>query len=317
MIRWGIIGAGQIAHRFVKGLSYSQDGKLYAIASKTKQQEWKDLYPDIVTYDNYDDLLDDEYVDVVYIATWHNAHYEWAKKSLLKGKAVLCEKPATLSSKQTQELVNIAREKKVFFMEAMKTRFVPAVLELQKVLQDGMIGHILKIENRFCYDISGATNTRYLFDANQGGILNDVGSYTIASLLNYIHSPIQDIQNDVTMDKGVDVHDRVTITFESGQIGFLEMAMDEAKSPLMTIIGTKGKITTQPFYRPTEFVVEVDGQKPYTVSKDYIYDDFYTEIEEVHQCLKNHQYESNKMSLQDTIDCIVLTEQIRKISKGA
>ncbi len=317
MIHWGIIGAGQIAHRFVKGLSYSQEGKLYAIASKTKQQEWIDLYPDIVTYDNYDALLDDENVDVVYIATWHNTHYEWSKKALLKGKAVLCEKPATLSSKQTKELVTIARENKVFFMEAMKTRFVPAIYELQKVLQEGVIGDILKIENRFCYDMSGVANTRYLFDEKQGGILNDVGSYTIASLLNYIHSPIQDIQNNVTIDRGVDVHDRVTITFESGQIGFLEMAMDEMKSPLMTIIGTKGKITTQPFYRPTEFMIEVDGQKSYTVFKDYIYDDFYTEIEEVHQCLKNHQYESDKMSLQDSIDCIVLIEQIREITKGA
>ena len=214
MIHWGIIGAGQIAHRFVKGLSYSQEGKLYAIASKTKQQEWIDLYPDIVTYDNYDALLDDENVDVVYIATWHNTHYEWSKKALLKGKAVLCEKPATLSSKQTKELVTIARENKVFFMEAMKTRFVPAIYELQKVLQEGVIGDILKIENRFCYDMSGVANTRYLFDEKQGGILNDVGSYTIASLLNYIHSPIQDIQNNLTIDRGVDVHDRVTIISE-------------------------------------------------------------------------------------------------------
>ena len=94
MIHWGIIGAGNIARRFIKGLSYSQNGKLYAVASHTatKRAELKALYPEIVTYDDYEQLLDDPQVDAVYIAIWHKEHYEGARRAILKHKAVLCEK---------------------------------------------------------------------------------------------------------------------------------------------------------------------------------------------------------------------------------
>ncbi len=318
MIRWGIIGAGNIAHRFTKGLSYSQDGKLYAIASltKAKQERWKELYPDILIYTSYEELLADPHIDVVYIANWHKEHYLWSKKALLAKKAVLCEKPATLLPEEMIDLARIAKENHVFFMEAMKTRFIPAIIELKKQLQKGIIGDVLRVENRFCYDITSSTNTRYLYDLEQGGILNDVGSYTIASLLDYINSPVCHIHKDVVYDKGVDVHDLVTLTFESGQEGVFEVAMDEEKSPLMTVYGTKGKIICEPFYRPVEFTVILKNQEPYTIQKDYIYDDFYTEIQEVHKCLKNNRYESTKMSLQDSIDCVELTQKIREINKG-
>lgn len=317
MIKWGIIGAGNIAQRFIKGLSYSQTGQLYAVASRTetKRQQFLKMYPGIVVYDDYDQLLNDPQVDVVYIATWHKAHYHWAKQALLHHIAVLCEKPATLSLAETEDLALTAKQQQTFFMEAMKTRFIPLVLEIKKQLSSGIIGDIVRIENRFCYDVSGANEVRYLFDQEQGGILNDVGSYNIASLLDYIHAPVQSITSKVQYLQGVDCHDCITITFQSGQIGYLEMAMDENKTPVMTIYGTQGKITCEPFYRPQVATIEINGQKPYIIEKNYIYDDFYTEIDEVHQCLENKQYQSQKMSLQDSINCITLTEQIRKTFK--
>ena len=200
-------------------------------------------------------------------------------------------------------------------MEAMKTRFIPLVLELKKQLDEGLIGDILRIENRFCYDITNASQTRYLFDQEQGGILNDVGSYNIASILDYIDSPVQSIESSVQYMQGVDCHDQITITFTSGQVGYLEIAMDENLSPLMTIYGSKGKITCMPFYRPTQATIELNNQEAYHIHKDYIFDDFYTEIEEVHQCLKNHQYESQRMSLKDSIDCAMLIEKIKQTFK--
>lgn len=153
------------------------------------------------------------------------------------------------------------------------------------------------------------------FEKDQGGILNDVGSYNIASLLDYIHAPIIKVENDVTIDKEVDVHDRVTVTFASGQTGFMEMAMDENKTPFMTIFGTKGKIKCAPFYRPKKATVIFNNGESYEVKKEYIHDDFYTQIAEVHQCLKNHQIESMRMSLEDSIKVQELTDQIRKIVK--
>lgn len=314
MINWGILGAGNIAHRFLQGLSYSEEGQLYAVASHSqeKRDEFKRLCPQIITYDNYDDILNDKNIDAVYLAMWHKDHYQWAKQALLKHKAVLCEKPAVLSTEEMKELAKIAKENQVFFMEAMKTRFIPMVLELKKILDEGTIGKIQRVENRFCYDISQAQNTRYLFEKDQGGILNDVGSYNIASLLDYINENIVKVENDVTIDRDVDVHDRVTVTFEHGQIGFMEMAMDENKAPLMTIYGTKGKIECIPFYRPEKATVFLNDGESYEVEKGYTHDDFYTQIAEVHQCLKNNQIESKRMRLEDSIKVQELTEQIRE-----
>lgn len=316
MYRWGILGVGNIAQRFIRSLAYSQDGVLYAVAThnEQKRKKFKEQYQDVVVYDDYDKLLDDDNVDVVYLAMWHKDHYQWAKKALLKHKAVLCEKPATLSYDEMYELSEIAKREHVFFMEAMKTRFIPLVSKIKSLLDDGVIGEITRLEDRFCYDITHSDQTRYLFDKEQGGALNDVGSYTIASMLDYIPSSIESIENDVTMMKGVDVHDRVTVHFDTGQIAYLEMAMDENKSPLMTIYGTKGKIECAPFYRPVDATITTDECVD-KIHMDYINDDFYTQILEVHQCLDHHQYESQRMSLSDSLKIQEVTEKIRNTIK--
>lgn len=311
-MRWGIIGGGNITHRFIKGLSYCKEDQLYAVASNTKEK--RELFQNkyhVKVYDDYDQLLDDPLIDCVYIATWHSTHYEWSRKALLKGKAVLCEKPATLSSLEMKELAQIAREQQIFFMEAMKTRFIPAIFELKKQLKQGTIGEIISIENRFCYDIPQFADTRYLFDPIQGGILNDVGSYTIASLLDYIHSDIKEIKVKAEYDQGVDVNDHIEILFQDGKKGRMHIAMNENLPSDMIIQGTLGRIECRPFYRPEEFKVYKDN-KEFSIKKDYVYDDFYTEIKEVSDCLNKNQYESCYMSLYDSIRCAELTEKIRK-----
>lgn len=106
MIKWGIIGAGHIAQRFAKSLIHSNQGKLYAVASHTdtKLGLFKEEYPGISTYTDYMQLLEDENVDVVYIALRHKDHYKWSKEALLHKKAVLCEKPATLTVEEIMGL---------------------------------------------------------------------------------------------------------------------------------------------------------------------------------------------------------------------
>lgn len=317
MIGWGILGAGNIAHRFVKGLSFSKESRLIAVASHSiqKREEFERLCPNIVTYDNYDALLDDENIDVVYLAMWHKDHYRWAKRALQKGKAVLCEKPAVLTVEEMEDLAALARENHVFFMEAMKTRFLPMIKQLKELLEHGAIGKIERVENRFCYRVEEGMDPRYLFEKDQGGILNDVGSYNIASLLDYIHASIEKIENDATFARGVDVHDRITIYFEGGQTGFLEMAMDERKSPEMVIYGEKGTITCEPFYRPEKITIEWKDHTIEEVCAPYDHDDFYSQIIEVERCLKEGKTESERMSLNDSIEIQKVIQKIREATK--
>lgn len=312
MIHWGIIGAGNIARRFIKGLSYSQNGKLYAVASHTatKRTELKDLYPEIVTYDDYEQLLDDPQVDAVYIAIWHKEHYEWARRAILKHKAVLCEKPATLSSIQMQDLASLAKENQTFFMEAMKTRFIPLIDDIKKELDSGVIGDILNIETYFCSDVPYQPQ-HYLFDEKQGGALYDVGIYNVASTLDYIHSPLVKVRANCKKNYGVDVHDVFHLTFENGQKARIEIAIDEKKAKKMVITGTKGKLIAEPFYRPVQATIITDEQR--VIEKPYMNDnDFYGEIAEVHRCLKEHLIESERMSFQDSILCMKVIEDMKE-----
>lgn len=312
MIHWGIIGAGNIARRFIKGLSYSQNGKLYAVASHTatKRAELKALYPEIVTYDDYEQLLDDPQVDAVYIAIWHKQHYEWARQAILKHKAVLCEKPATLSSIQMQDLASLAKENQTFFMEAMKTRFIPLIDDIKKELDRGVIGDILNIETYFCSDVPYQPQ-HYLFDEKQGGALYDVGIYNVASTLDYIHSPLVKVRANCKKNYGVDVHDVFHLTFENGQKARIEIAIDEKKAKKMVITGTKGKLIAEPFYRPVQATIITDEQR--VIEKPYMNDnDFYGEIAEVHRCLKEHLIESERMSFQDSILCMKVIEDMKE-----
>ena len=317
MIKWGIIGAGNIAKRFVNSLKNSENGKLYAVASYTKANRdyYLENYNDVVVYDNYVSLLEDDNVDAVYVATRHNDHYQWVKEALLHKKAVLCEKPATLHYEQTKELCELAREMNVFFLEGIKTRFVPLVYDIKKALEDGIIGDIMRVETCFAYD-SPYREGSYLFDNVQGGILNDVSSYNIASILDYIHSPLKQVISQVEYKYGIDVNDQIELIFESGQSGYIDIALNENKEKGMTIYGTKGIMKATPFYRPEKAVVQLKDGKEIVLEKAYIHDDFFTEIEEVHHCLNNNKIQSNRLSFEDTLSVAYVIDEIRKTFGG-
>lgn len=315
MIKWGILGAGNIAKRFIKSLENFDDAKLYAVASYTsqKREEFQNNYPNIKIYDNYVTMLDNPEIDLVYIATRHKDHYRWAKEALKRNKAVLCEKPATLSYQQTQELCFIAKENRVLFLEGMKTRFIPLVKDIKQLLDDKKIGDILRVETCFSYNV-GYREGHYLHDLDEGGILYDVGSYNLASIFDYIHSPVESIDAKIQFDQGIDVNDQIELTFKSGQTALIDIAMNENKDKKMTIYGTKGKLIASPFYRPQEALICLEDEE-YKIEKPYIFDDFYTEIQEAHRCYQEHLYESQRMTLQDSMYIIETIERIKGIFK--
>lgn len=314
MIKWGIIGAGHIAQRFARSLAHGNQGKLYAVASHTdaNRDYFSKEYKDIVIYKDYMQLLEDKNVDVVYIALRHKDHYNWSKEALMHHKPVLCEKPATLTVEEIVDIKKLSIEKNTFFMEGIKTRFIPVIQELKRLLDEEVIGKILTIENRFCYDIGDTKETRYLYDSIEGGILNDVGSYMLGSIIDYIHTPLKEVKAKTYHEHGVDVHDYVTLFFGDYQSASFEIAMDEKKEPIMLINGNHGTIKCCPFYRSESIEIKVNREDAYIITKPYLFDDFYTEIEEVHRCLKEGLIESPRMTLDDSIKCASITNIIRR-----
>src|SRR5689334_22963725 len=126
-IRWGILGAGNIANRLAEGVNFLADAELLAVGSRdlAKANAFADKHGIKKRYGSYDELVADADIDVIYVATTHNFHKEHSLLALNAGKHVLCEKPFTINAGEAEEIVNTARKNNLFVMEAMWTRFFP------------------------------------------------------------------------------------------------------------------------------------------------------------------------------------------------
>lgn len=181
-LRWGIISTGFIADAFATGVENSRWGTLQAVASRSQEgaEAFREKHPGtVVAYPRYDELLADDDVDAVYVATPHPFHEEWATRAAEAGKAVLCEKPIGLSVAQTRRVVESARDNQVFLMEGYMYRCAPQTRRLIELLREGKIGQIRGIEASFSFRVPFDPKSR-LFDPRLGGggIL-DVGGYPV------------------------------------------------------------------------------------------------------------------------------------------
>lgn len=316
MIHWGIIGAGNIANRFAIGLSYDERASLYAVACRTleKAQAFKKEHPCEKVYDSYEALLEDANIDVVYIALPHGYHYEWAKKAILKGKAVLCEKPAMMNAREMKEIRDLSNIHNVFFMEAMKTRFVPLYKELVEKIEDGLLGDILKIETAYC-SYHPYTTESYIYDSYQGGCLLDTGIYNVGYLDTFIKGDftVEKVVSN-TYENGVDTYIHATITSDT-ITAVVECALDRQKSKQAVITGTKGNIVIEQLHRPQIATINITNQPSFTIERAYEHDDFYSQIAHVNTCLQDQLLESPIMSKEDSLRCAKMLDAIKEAIK--
>lgn len=312
MIHWGIIGTGNIAKRFIASLSNSKQGRLCAIASKN--EETRNRFSHLKTYENYEDLLNDDEIDAVYIGLPHKMHAEWSIQALNHKKAVLCEKPAVLTVEEMKAVIDAAKKNNTFYMEAMKTRFTPAFFELKKVIESKRLGEITHIDVNFCSDsaVKGKVKpTSYLFESGQGGSWNDVSSYLIGFVLSFYSGLPVSIEASSKVINGIDYSTKAELEFASGQKASMITALDEHRERTAVITLEKGKIVVEAYNRTTGFEIIENGKKE-TVHLDLIVDDFFGQIEEVHQCLKEGKIQSDIHSFDEMIRGITLMERIRE-----
>jgi predicted dehydrogenase len=318
MIKWGIIGLGNIAMRFAKSLSNSTEGELYAIASKTKEKRdaFYKQYKCEKVYENYDELLKDEELDAVYIALPHGLHKYWSIEALRHKKAVLCEKPVGLNSDEMNEIKEEALLNSTFFMEAMKTRFIPLVHNIKKVLKNKEIGEIISIEANFCNKVVDIKGGSYLLDKTQGGALLDVGIYPLSFVMDMISLEVKEVKANMEMNEsGVDSYFKATLTFENGVVGTIEGAFDRSKERTAIIRGTKGYVEIPMYNRPDKFTIYLNESETYTIEKELEFDDMYAEVEEVHNCLKASKLQSDYLSLDESIRVMKVLDKIKRASK--
>ena len=177
MINWGIIGPGEIARVFCNGLRFSKTGRASAVASRNPAKAWTfaKLFSIPTVYDSYEELLSDDSVDVVYIATIHPAHLRWVTKAAESGKHILVEKPMGLNHREVTAMIEAARSNDVFLMEGFMYRCHPQMQQVAALIQDGAIGEVKVIQSAFGFKAALHPRSR-IFDCDlAGGGIMDVG----------------------------------------------------------------------------------------------------------------------------------------------
>ena len=313
MIKWGIIGAGNIANRFADSLKEIEGAELYAVACRTMQkaESFRADHPCEVAYDSYSDLLDDPLVEVVYVALPHKYHLEWVTEAINRGKAVLCEKPATLSGSEMQKIADLAHEKKVFFMEAMKSRFVPAYREGKAKIEAGAIGDIQSVSTSLCHIFDEATSS-YHFEPVQGGPLLDMGIYNVSLLEDFMPAPIElEAIEYETHPNGIELYVKAILRAE-GVTGVLETGFDRETETVAIVTGSKGSIRIPNFHRATSYeLFETGAETGQHFDVPYEVDDFYSEIAHVVSCLAEGRIESSIVPLATSQKFAEIVDQLK------
>jgi len=312
MINWGIIGLGYIAGRFAESLKNLPNAKLFAISSRSqdKADDFAKKFSAVKGYAGHEKLLADENIQAVYIALPHAMHKNFAIQALKSGKAVLCEKPATLNFEEMQEIAEVARAEKILFMEAMKPRFQPAYKKLKNILAENNLGKILSVETSLCNEME-LTGKTYHSQQGQGGALLDVGIYC-ASWLDDFLGEVTSAEKIISEVKGeVDFYVDAELNF-SGRIGKLECAFDRKKPRQAILNFERGKIIVDELHRPQEFTIYTENNQPQKISAVYEIDDFFGEIKHFTDCIENKKIESDIMPLQASLNCAKILDTIRR-----
>jgi len=245
MIHWGIIGTGNIANQFASDFKYVKLGKLVAVASRSKERadNFAKKYAIEKTYSSYESLIKDPSIDVIYIATPHTSHKEYTLLALNHNKNVLCEKPFAMNKSEVNEMIQLAKEKNLFLMEAMWMAFQPAFQQVQRWIHEGRIGKIKSIRAEFGFQPPYDLDSRlYNIDLG-GGTLLDMGIYPLTLALYIFDKSPSDIQAMAYIgESNVDEQLSVNLKFEADQIAMLSSSFMSKFKDDAYIYGDKGYI---------------------------------------------------------------------------
>lgn len=311
-IKWGIIGLGNIAEQFARDLSLVAEANLYAVASRsqTKSDAFAATFNATKAYDNYESLINDPQVDIIYIATTHNSHASLSIQALNAKKHVLCEKPVALNLKEAQQMIAASKKNNCFFMEAFWTRFNPSFVDVFKKIKRGDLGEIRYINADFGFIIEKLSDRHA--DVNLGGgSLLDMGVYPLFLTYTILGKPEKIMASSLFFETGADQQTSMVLHYPKAQ-AVLQSSFISRTNMTATISGEKGRIVIDEnwheaqSYSVIENDIKTDFNLP-TKGKGFTY-----EIEECHQCISNSKIESTMWSHQNSLDLIEIADQVRK-----
>jgi len=346
MLNWGVLGTGEVAFDVAYAINYVPNNSVKGVASRSaKNAEWfsKNL-PDAKAYSDYDSLIQDSDIDIIYIATPNSTHTDMMRKCIAAGKHILCEKPFCLSAPEGREIQKLANEANVFCMEALWTRFIPATKSIIERVQKGDIGKLKYIKGSFGHIFS---KDRCYNKELGGGVLFDLGMYLIS--LTY---PITGMPDKLKFspsygESGVDEQSSFTFSYKSGNIATFHCSFQNDLENTIEFYGESGILKLgPPFYRTSRISFDTQALsegnqekvarknpygypgpmqkapyfkerlKPILPSKTKTYNvpfkgnGYHYEIEEVYNCIQEGLLESKILPLEHSIQVVEIMNKL-------
>ena len=303
-IRWGVVGPGRIAENLVKDFAVVDGARVAAVASRSldRARAFAGRHGIERAYGSYSEILADPDVDVLYVATPHPQHHAIALAAIRAGKALLVEKTFTATTAGAVEVVDLARETGVFVLEAMWTRFQPAIVALRDLIADGAIGEVRSVQA----DLGVAKEydpADRMFDlALGGGALLDVGVYVVSFAQMLLGTPERVVAAGSLFPSGADAEASLLLDYGDGRTATLMTSLRNALPGQARVFGTTGWIDVLPrFHHPTTIVLHRTGAEPETITRPTLGAGYAHELVEVIECLRSGRTESAVMPLADTL----------------
>ena len=324
---WALVGPGRIAHRFAATVTAMPGVQLRAVLGRdpTRAAGFAASYVNAdgsnpIVAESLRELLADPRVDGIYVATPHAQHGEWARPCLAAGKPVLCEKPLVPNLAQGQALVHLARERQVFLMEAVWTRFLPIYAVVARWLRDQAIGELRAIQSSFCFPAPFEPAGRLYDPALAGGALLDIGVYNLTvtrwvlqTALGACPEPLSIHAAGVLAPTGVDQRVTATLHFPGGLASQFVCGLDGSAENSLTIFGERGviKLPTR-FWQATDALLQRWDEPQQHMQEPFRVNGFEYEIEEAQRCIRAGLGESPRMTHADTLATLGWMDEIRR-----
>jgi len=315
-INWGIIGLGNIAHKFATDLLTVNGAKLYAVASRhqEKADDFATKYNAIKAYDSYEALVKDPNIDAVYIATPHALHKENTLLCLENGIAALCEKPFAMNANEVAEMIAKAKATNTLLMEALWTYFLPHYQYVLKALEDKMFGDILKLKADFGFYRAFDDSHRLFKKSLGGGSLLDIGIYPIFAAISTLGIPEKMNATATYFDNGADASCDMIFEYKNNVMAYLKSSLIEDTPTEAIFYCEKGTIKiNRQFHAPATVSLIPNEGNPETIDFNYKTIGYNYEAIHFNELLQQGKTESDIMTFGFSKQLIKTLDEVRHL----
>lgn len=312
-LNWAVLGTGVIANEMAQAL-VKMNKRLYAVANRTHQKalDFAERYGVQKVYDQIDEVFEDEAADIIYITSPHNTHYEFMKKALEHGKHILVEKSITLNSRELDEMIALAAEKKLVLAEAMTIWHMPIYKKLWEIVQSGQLGKVQIITMNFGSFKEYNMSNRFFNMNLAGGAMLDIGVYALSIVRSFMEEKPEDIVSQwKASPTGSDEQATILLKNKQEQMATVALSMHSKQPKRAMISCEKGYIEIMEYPRADKAViVDAESGERTEIESGETANALYYEMMDMEQAVRSG--DASNMQLQYSKDVMDIMTKLRK-----